>query len=71
MTSNGDQGAAFCSDGTQGFFFYWSQHLCFRSHGLEAKNEQCVPGSGTDKRQYCQHTSSIRAGSPSIIHILQ
>lgn len=52
-------------------FFDWSQHLCFRSHGLEAKNEQCAPGSGTDKRQYCQHPSSIRAGSPSIIHTLQ
>lgn len=52
-------------------FFDWSQHLCFRSHGLEAKNEQCAPGSGTDKRQCCQHTSSIHAGSPSIIHTLQ
>ena len=52
-------------------FFDWSQHLCFRSHGLEAKNEQCAPGSGTDERQRCQHTSSIHAGSPSIIRTLQ
>ncbi|KAI9514196.1 hypothetical protein NQZ68_035223 [Dissostichus eleginoides] len=40
------------------------------SHGLEAKTEQCAPGSGTDKRQYCQHPSSIPAGSPSIIRTL-
>lgn len=30
-----------------------------------------MPGSGTDKPQPCQHTSSIHAGSPSIIHTLQ
>lgn len=24
--------------------FDWSQHLCFRSHGLEATSEQCKPG---------------------------
>lgn len=53
------------------FFFDWSQHLCFRSHGSEAKKEQCVPGSGTDKCSHGQHTSSIHAGSPSIIHTLQ
>lgn len=30
-----------------------------------------MPGSGTDKCSHCQHTSSIHAGSPSIIHTLQ
>lgn len=52
-------------------FFDWSQHLCFRSHGSEAKKEQCVPGAGTDRHQHCQHTSSIHTGSQSIIHTLQ
>lgn len=63
-------GRLFFNDEALGVFD-WSQHLCFRSHGSEAKKEQCVPGSGTDKPQPCQHTSSIHAGSPSIIHTLQ
>lgn len=49
------------------FFFFPSQHLCFRSHGLERPRMNNVRrASGTDERQRCQHTSSIRAGSPSI-----
>lgn len=59
------------------FLFYWSQHLCFRSHGSAAKmvgggQKKNVSGeSGTDEPERCQHTSSIHAGSPYFIHTLQ
>lgn len=69
VTSNGEQGVAVFNEGARCFFFFFfsSQHLCFRSHGLERPRMNNVRrASGTDERQRCQHTSSIRAGSPSI-----